>query len=281
MSPSVQAPAVSPPTDFQTFLVLEKGLQPVTVRNHVRAIARIERRTGPLSLSVAQAFVASLYQSTASYSHKSNSVTSIEHYLEYLGTPHRFHRQRKPRPLVVQVLSEAEIASLVFVCRTVREKAMVALLAHSGVRPKELCQLRSCDVDTTHNQLRIIQGKGLKDGVIHIPAACVQVLRDYLVESHRAPGDFLFVTHRDGHPYTQLALRKLIRRVGKRAGIARRIYPYLLRHSLATHMISRGAPLLAVKQQLRHAYLETTWHYVASLGYDPESQFDRFFPSYL
>ena len=208
-----------------------RGLQPITARNHVRTIERLERHHGALTRPKCDRIVGDLYASGASYSHKTNTVTAIEYYLHSKGHQVRYGRQKKPRPALVQVLTEGEVARMLEACRTLRDRAMLALLAYSGLRPKELCDVH--------------------------------------------------VRQRDGQPYTAHALNRTIKRIAGRAGLTRRIRPYLLRHSLATNMIARGANVLHVRQQLRHVFLDTTYRYVSSLGYDPTATFDRLFPGYM
>ncbi|PIP38191.1 MAG: hypothetical protein COX19_14125, partial [Desulfobacterales bacterium CG23_combo_of_CG06-09_8_20_14_all_51_8] len=117
--------------EFESFLFL-KGLQPVTVLGHLTGINRILRKVEPKKFDE---FVIEMYKSNFSYSYKSGSVKTIEYYLEFLGTPKRYNRQRKPKPLQKELLSESEINLLMLSCRNIREKAILSLLAYSGVRP--------------------------------------------------------------------------------------------------------------------------------------------------
>ena len=83
-----------------------------------------------------------LYQSKCSYRHKMNTALAVEKYMEYCGTPISFGRQKKPKSIIKNTLTEAEVTRLVFNCRNIKEKAVVSLLAYSGVRNKELCSLQ-------------------------------------------------------------------------------------------------------------------------------------------
>ena len=95
------------------------------------------------------------------------------------------------------------------------------------------------------------------------------------------PGDPVFVCLRSGRPYAQQNLRKLIRTAARRAGLNKRVYPYLLRHSLATNLLHRGAHLLAIKEQLGHAFVETTMIYIHSSPEHAQLQYRMYAPSYL
>ena len=95
--------------EFAKFLCVRKGLQPVTVSGHCKAVERISRRLGTLDITQPQAedFIFNLYQSGYSYTHKTNQVKALEYWFEYRGATFRFGRQRKPRPLLKQTLTEA------------------------------------------------------------------------------------------------------------------------------------------------------------------------------
>ena len=244
-------------TEFESFLFL-KGLQPITVLGHLTGIARILRQVEPEKFDQ---FVIGLYKSNFSYSYKSGSVKTIEYYLEFLGNPKRYNRQRKPKPLLKELLGESEINSLMLSCHNIREKSILSLLAYSGVRPKELCRVRVSDLNLAEKTLFVNLGKGMKDGFVEISSRCVSTILLYFNSFSFSGNDFLFQTL-SGKPYNQNALRKLIKVLAKRAGLKKRISPYTFRHAFACNMVIRGAHILYVKKQLRHSYLETTMQYL-------------------
>jgi len=243
--------------EFESFLFL-KGLQPVTVLGHLAGINRILRQVEPEKFDE---FVIEMYKSTFSYSYKSSSVKTIEYYLEFLGTPKRYNRQRKPKPLLKESLSESEINSLMLSCRNIRERAILSLLSYSGVRPKELCRIRVSDLNIGEKTLFVNLGKEMKDGFVEISGRCITTILEYLNSFPFQGDDFLFQTL-SGKQYNQCALRKLIKVLAKRAGLRKRAYPYKLRHAFACNMVIRGAHILYVKKQLRHSFLETTMQYL-------------------
>jgi site-specific recombinase XerD len=201
--------------------------------------------------------------------------------MEFIGRPMRFGRQKKPKPLIKDTLTEAEVTKLIFSCKSLKEKAAVALLAYSGIRNKELCCLRIRDFDPGRNTVRIIKGKGLKDGISSISAECTRILIDYMTQYKKAdPADFMFRTYQ-GNQFTGSALRKLVHVVAHRAGIGKRVYPHLLRHSLSVNMLIRGAHVVLLQRQLRHTLLETTMHYINSIVFGERNDYDKFSPSYL
>lgn len=107
------------------------------------------------------------------------------------------------------------------------------------------------------------------------------MLSDYLLKRHAQPHELLFVTTRGGRPYHPQCLRKFVRVIAKRAGIAKRVWPHLFRHSLATNLLHRGANLLAIRDQLGHAFLDTTAIYLHSSPERLQMEYRMYSPSYL
>lgn len=268
---------------FEKFLFIKKGLQPITVGGHIRMVVIILRKMGTQNPSKNQweNYVLELYKSAYSYSYKANQVKSIEYWTEFLGKPLRFGRQKKPSPIIKDTLTEAEVTKLLFNCRNSRESAIISTLAYSGLRNKELCKLKVKDIDAGNNTVRVIQGKNFKDRIVYISGHCTKLILKYLVEYPRSEDSYLFTILRTGKPYNGIALRKLVRVLGKRAKLQKRIYPYLLRHSLATNMLGRGANILTIKKQLGHAWIDTTMLYLHSIGYAVKNEYDQFAPSYV
>lgn len=267
--------------DFKKFLFIKKGLQDVTVKGYVAGVKRMERRIGirPTNSQLEQ-YIYEIYNSNYSYSHKTNQALTIEHYTEFLGNPLKFGRQRKPKAIVKDTLTEAEITKMIFCCKNLKEKTIITLLAYSGIRNKELCNLKVKDCEISGNQIHVIQGKGLKDGVSQISTACSKLLQTYIQVNNLQSEDYLFETYQ-GNQYTGGALRKRVKIISIRANIFRRIYPHLFRHSLAVNMLIRGADIITLKNQLRHTLLDTTLHYLNSLILSERNSYAKFEPSYL
>ena len=115
----------------------------------------------------------------------------------------------------------------------------------------ELCNIRRKDVDLGAIHLMILGGKNRKDRVVNISAECTKVLFEYLSAYRRQPDDFLFATLEKEHQLASGDLRKMIRTLARRAKIDRRVFPDLLRHSLATNLLNRGASLMIIQGSAR------------------------------
>lgn len=264
---------------FKRFLVIS-GLTPVTVTGHIKAVERIGKRIGTMHPTIEEAknYIADLYLSGYSYSHKSNQAKALEYWMQHIDRPIIFGRQRKPRPLLKNTLTESEVTRLVISTKNAKEKAILLLLAYSGLRPKELCAIKIENINFGSNELRVEKGKGMKDRIVYLPSKCIEAVMQYLALHQYMQSDFLFYTYQK-KKYTPQALRKLIKVLARRASINKRIYPYLLRHSLATNMVKRGTSILTVKEHLGHAWIETTMLYIHSIGMQERNE--QSFPQYV
>lgn len=266
---------------FVRFLVL-KGMQPITILGYEGGARRFTEITGAYpSRDQARKYMADIYSGPHSFSHKKNTALAVEKYMEFIGSPARFGRQKKPRSMVKNTLTEPEVATLLSHAKNIREKAILALLAYSGVRNREFCNLRLKDFDPARNMVRVIQGKGMKDGTSSITPECARVVLQYLEEYPRGEEEFLFTTLKRKGRYSEWALRDLVKEVAKRSGFTKAVYPHLLRHSLSVNMVMRGADMLTLKNQLRHAHFETTFLYLNSILVGFRNEYDKVAPEYL
>lgn len=267
---------------FARHLHARRGLAEITVHNYTSAIRRLEPVIGlkPTPKTI-ERHIERMHKSGASYSHIVNTSIALEVYCAFMGRPIKLGRPKKPRHLVRGTLSEAEVTLLIAAARSLRERTMIGTLAYAGLRNRELCRLRIRDVDLGSQTLHIQATKTQKDRYAHIAAPCVSLLAEYMRERAGEPGDLLFLCIRSGRPYAQQNLRKMIRTAARRANLKKRVYPHLLRHSLATNLLRRGAHLLAIKEQLGHAFVETTMIYVHSDPGHTQMQYRMHAPSYL
>jgi len=269
-------------TKFGTYLLVRRGLADYTIHGYVGSMRRfLSEATICPSIDQIESYVASMYTNEFSYSHIVNTSLAIERYMEFIGSPLKLGRPKKPRRIIIETLSEAEIARLIGATKNIRERTILALLAYSGIRAKELCQLLVCDVDFASQSLNIRNGKGAKDRSVCIPPECSALVMEYLQSYPRSSESYLFTTLQQNHKYHTGDLRKLVRVVAARNSINRRIYPHLFRHSLATNMLNRGAGLITIQQQLGHVFLETTMIYLHQALRKTRNEYQMYVPNYI
>jgi integrase len=124
-----------------------------------------------------------------------------------------------------EILTQREIAKLIASCKNFKHRLIIMLLYESGMRAGELLNLKKSDVIFDDNGA-IIKVNG-KTGVRPIRIVrCAKYLKAYY---DFCDSDKLF-------PFTHRALNKIIKTIAKRAGIKKKVYPHLFRHTRATHL---------------------------------------------
>ncbi|HID70735.1 MAG TPA: site-specific tyrosine recombinase XerD [Desulfobacterales bacterium] len=145
-----------------------------------------------------------------------------------------------------------------------RNYAMLQLLYSTGLRVSELVTLavNSCNLSSCF--VRVI-GKGEKERLVPFGVPAKESLETYL-ESARPlilkgkRSNTFFITNR-GRGMTRLRFWQIIKEAARAAGIREEISPHSLRHSFATHLLSRGADLRSVQIMLGHSDITTTQIY--------------------
>ena len=145
-----------------------------------------------------------------------------------------------------------------------RDRAILELMYATGLRVSEVANLKVTDVNLDVGYVRCL-GKGDKERIVPVGRAARKAITGYL-EISRArlsrgvASDALFLTRR-GKPFTRQGLWKKIKRYTRAVNINKDVTPHTLRHSFATHLLSRGADLRVVQEMLGHADISTTQTY--------------------
>jgi len=137
---------------------------------------------------------------------------------------------------------------------------LIKTLFQSGARVSEFVSLRVQDFYLDEQMLLIEKGKGDKSRYVPILSELAQELRTHL--GARRTG-YLFETNRDA-AYSPRRVQQIVKAVAERAKITKRVYPHLLRHTVATTLLERGMPIDQIQKFLGHSKLETTQIYAES-----------------
>ncbi|MGD8379346.1 MAG: tyrosine recombinase XerC [Gammaproteobacteria bacterium] len=146
--------------------------------------------------------------------------------------------------------------------QAVRDKAMLELFYSSGLRLAELVGLDLHDLDPGEAMVRVT-GKGAKTRVVPVGRHAVAAVRAWLeqrAELARAGEQALFVGAR-GARISPRSVQARVEYWARRQGLDRRIFPHLLRHSFASHLLESSGDLRAVQELLGHANIGTTQIY--------------------
>ena len=145
-----------------------------------------------------------------------------------------------------------------------RDRAMIELLYASGLRTSELTGARLENFNREEGILRVT-GKGNKTRLVPVGRKACEALAVYLAEERpklvkRRTGSEIFLSSR-GSKLTTVRVWQIVKNVSRRAGLGKSVYPHLLRHSFATHLLGNGADLRIIQEMLGHADISTTQVY--------------------
>ena len=143
-----------------------------------------------------------------------------------------------------------------------RDKAILEMFYHTGIRLSEIIALKIDDLDFSQRQIKVF-GKRSKERIIPLLDSHLSSLQDYLLYRNQIVDDssnYLFVTIKGNVLYPKLVYRVVNYYLSKVTGV-RKKSPHVLRHAFATHMLNDGADLNAVKEILGHASLSSTQIY--------------------
>ncbi len=278
--------------DYLTYLRVERGLSPATIRayrgdltdfaagpgvdgtwatgpeparRHLAARARRGRPTdpglAPTSLRRRAASIRGFYRFAYGDGLIERDVAA------HLDLP------RQPR-LLPETLTVAEVEALLEAAPDLRGRALLELLYAAGLRVSEALGLDREDLSSDGGFVRVI-GKGDKERLVPVGDIALDWLARWEAEArpallalhHVTPprGGPLFLGDRGGRLARQQAFA-IVKAAARAAGLPEAVSPHTLRHSFATHLLEGGADLRIVQELLGHASISTTQLYTHVTG---------------
>jgi integrase/recombinase XerD len=173
-----------------------------------------------------------------------------------LSTADQLEPPRRPERLP-RYLTEEEMHRLLGVVKdSPRDSAIIHVLAFCGLRVGELCHLLLEDLEFERNILHVRNGKGDKDREVVLEDRTRAALDRYLTERTLAGASSARL-----FPVGPVTVERIVRRAAQTAAIPRRVTPHMLRHTLATALLSRGCDIRYIQKLLGHASVATTQIY--------------------
>jgi integrase/recombinase XerD len=168
-----------------------------------------------------------------------------------------------------ETLNELQVEQLLGAIPTnaplgLRDRAMVELLYASGLRISELTSARLENLSLDEGVIRVT-GKGNKTRLVPVGRKARDAIATYLQSERpklvrKRTGSEIFLSVR-GTKLTTVRVWQIVKALAKNAGLEANIYPHLLRHSFATHLLTNGADLRIIQEMLGHADISTTQIY--------------------
>ena len=236
-----------------------RGLNPRTVNKNLYCIAVYLRALGHVDILTASRD--DIEKAMAQIEHTKYSAFTKQHikisiksvYKHFLGEDLYYPKQiawiksgmagRTKKLLPEDILSEDEIIRMLNATASIRNKAIIALLFDSGMRMGELMQMKIKDVDLVNQPAHVVVDG--KTGMRKIPIMfSVPYLAQLLnSKTDKKPSSYLWMAegswaaHDIRSDYS--GIRLMLKSIGKKAGITKRIYPHLFRHSRASYYANR------------------------------------------
>ncbi|MEM1627709.1 MAG: tyrosine-type recombinase/integrase [Desulfurococcaceae archaeon] len=179
----------------------------------------------------------------------------LRRFLKWLGLDIKVPGVKKPQARI-DVLSDEELQSLLRVAKKPLDRLILSLLISTGLRSRELLELRVEDVDFNRQVLRVRSAKYGRERYVTATPEVFDMIDSWIKLNGLKPGDKLF-------SLTYSGLYKKIKTLAKRAGIdTAKIRPHVLRHTFATLAIRKGMSLPSLQRLLGHSDIRTTQIYL-------------------
>lgn len=271
---------------FFTYLLTEKRVSRNTFSAYKTDILQLAHFLENKQVSLTDTSIKHLKEFLHTLKNENISATSMARKISSIKQFYSFAEQRwqmqnhgqqltfpKVEKKLPHYLSEQEIEQLLAASQQdtspagVRNKVMLYLLYVTGLRISELTQLITSSILWDSGFLQV-EGKGGKQRMVPLPEPMRVLLKEYLEKyhstlSHSKKTDYLFPILYAGtiRPITRQAFWGILKQICIKAKLPKTISPHQLRHSLATHLLKRGADLRSLQMLLGHENLATVQIY--------------------
>ena len=224
----------------------------------------------------ARLYVTKLYDEKKARTSISRKISSIRSFFKYLNREfslddapfqslyHPKKEKRLPNFFYEEELTQLFDRNDATDDKSIRNMALLELLYATGIRVSECTSIELTDIDYNYSIIRVM-GKGRKERIIPFGQYALDALKRYMDEVRpklmkNEKHNKLFVNMRGGE-LTPRGVRHILEEMINNASMHTKIYPHMLRHSFATHLLNHGADLRTVQELLGHSSLSSTQVY--------------------
>ena len=270
--------------DFKRYLEIERHASQYTLRNYLHdlrhfinyAVKENIATLEDVDITLLRRYIASLLEEGYEKSSIARKLSALRSFYSYLiqvniiaKNPLLTISSPKLTKRLPAFLSSDEVNKLIMTPDIstplgMRDKAMLELLYASGLRVSEIASLDIVNVNLEEREVRVL-GKGSKERITLMGKPAVNAIDCYLREGRpkligQRSTDALFL-NRYGRRLSKRSIQQTLSRYATAAGFTKRIFPHMIRHSFATHLLDGGADLRVVQELLGHVSLSTTQIY--------------------
>jgi len=271
-------------SDFRRYLEIERHASQYTLRNYMHdlrhfinyAVKENVATLEDVDIQLLRRYIASLLEDGYEKSSIARKLSALRSFYAYLTqvniitkNPLLTISSPKLTKKLPAFLSNDEVKKLITTPDAstplgMRDKAMLELLYASGLRVSEIAGLDIINVNLEEREIRVL-GKGSKERITLMGKPAVNAIDCYLREGRpklagKRSTDALFL-NRYGRRLSKRSIELTLSRYAAAAGFSKRVFPHMIRHSFATHLLDGGADLRVVQELLGHANLATTQIY--------------------
>jgi|MonGeyMetagenome_1017769.scaffolds.fasta_scaffold19090_1 integrase/recombinase XerD len=179
-------------------------------------------------------------------------VRAISSFLKFLDNESLAKNIKAPKvdKRLPKFITYDELNKLLENTNNYRDKLIIKFLFYTGVRVSELIKIKKNDIIFEEGFVKVY-GKGGKERIVPIPKELLNELKDYI---NKINTENIF-------PLSSRQVERIIKNVAEKAGINKKVTPHVLRHSLATTLLSKGVDIRYIQEILGHSSLNITQIY--------------------
>ncbi len=270
--------------EFLNFIVCEKGLSNQTrlaYREDLHQLNEFLKRKHPnctlsqLGQRELKTFIANLKATGLSPRSIARKISAVKQFYGYLLRENRVKENpaalisvRVKKKTLPHYLSVDEMVKLLEAARgeseeEIRDRAILEMWYATGARITELLSIQTSHLDWD-SKLVLLRGKGNRERLVPCTESAIEWVRKYYdirhqwIRRHFGEDEGALFLTRLGKPFSRQGLWKLLKKYALEAHLSKKIWPHLIRHTFATHLIQNGADLRVVQELLGHRSITTT-----------------------
>lgn len=270
--------------NFIRYIQLEKNFSIHTVREYENDVQQFlaflnsegVQRFEDVEYMHARIYVTQLYNDKLARTTISRKISAVRTFFRFLNREyaiddaafrslyHPKKEERLPSFFYEQELEQLFLANDGQDPKSLRNMALLELLYATGIRVSECVALELGQVDLDYSIVRVM-GKGRKERIVPFGQFAQEALSRYIQEARpklmkQLEHNKLFVNLR-GTELSDRGVRHILKDMMKNAELHTNIYPHMLRHTFATHLLNNGADMRTVQELLGHSHLSSTQVY--------------------
>ncbi|MEW5901597.1 MAG: tyrosine recombinase XerC [Acidobacteriota bacterium] len=269
--------------EFLDYLRYERNASPHTISSYRRDLSQFSRYLAEREITLRKVdnleirgFMALLHERQLKKSSLGRKLAAVRSFFQFCvkkkwlaENPAKVVATPKQEKLVPSFLSEEEMANFLEIPPSrepldLRDQAALELLYATGIRVSELVAISLEDVNFKERLVRV-RGKGKKERLVPFGRIAEAKVKDYLgarpeLLQDRIGERAIFLNYQ-GRRLTARSVERMVDKYIRLTAVKRKISPHSLRHSFASHLLSRGADLRSIQELLGHESLATTQKY--------------------